>query len=85
MVVNATPIGLSGDDVPMDPASLRAGTLVFDLVYRRGMTPWVLRARARGLPAADGMAMLVEQGALSFTRWFGVEPDREAMYAAVRA
>lgn len=84
MVVNATPIGLSGDEVPIDPAILRAGTLVFDLVYRRGMTPWILRARARGLAATDGMAMLVEQGALSFTRWFGVEPDREAMYAAVR-
>jgi shikimate dehydrogenase len=33
--------------------------------------------------AADGLPMLLEQGALSFQRWFGVEPDREAMRRAL--
>jgi shikimate dehydrogenase len=83
MVVNATPIGLRDDAVPIDPAQLPAHTLVYDLVYRRGSTPWVIRARARGLKADDGLRMLVEQGALAFLRWFGVEPDREAMWRAV--
>jgi shikimate dehydrogenase len=50
-----------------------------DLVYRRGATPWVKAARKRGIRAADGLPMLIEQGALSFQRWFGREPDREAM------
>jgi shikimate dehydrogenase len=83
LVVNATPIGLRDDAVPIDPAILAAPTLVFDLVYRRGLTPWVVRARARGLRAEDGLGMLVEQGALAFTRWFGVDPDRRAMWDAV--
>jgi shikimate dehydrogenase len=83
LVVNATPLGLKGEDGPVDPASLRPGTRVFDLVYRRGLTPWVIRARARGLAAEDGLGMLVEQGALAFTRWFGIEPDRRAMWDAV--
>jgi shikimate dehydrogenase len=83
LVVNATPIGQHDDGMPIDPSALAPGTHVFDLVYRRGLTPWVLRARARGLPAADGMRMLVEQGALAFTRWFGVEPDRDAMMSAL--
>jgi shikimate dehydrogenase len=83
LVVNATPIGLRGDEVPVDPSLLRPGTLVFDLAYRRGLTPWVLRARARGLSAEDGLGMLVEQGALAFTRWFGIEPDRRVMREAV--
>lgn len=82
MVVNATPIGLRDDAIPVDPTTLPAKTRVFDLVYRRGLTPWVIRARAAGLPAEDGLAMLVEQGALSFTRWFGMEPDRRAMWEA---
>jgi len=58
---------------------------VVDLVYRRdgSPTPWVRLARARGLRATDGLPMLVEQGALAFERWFGVAPDREAMWAAV--
>jgi shikimate 5-dehydrogenase len=27
--------------------------------------------------------MLVEQGALAFERWFGIAPDRDAMWNAV--
>ena len=32
----------------------------------------------------DGLPMLIEQGALAFERWFGVAPDREEMWRAVR-
>lgn len=85
MIVNATPIGLRDDDVPIEPSTLAPGTRVFDLVYRRGLTPWVIRARAHGLPAEDGLGMLVEQGALAFTRWFGLEPNRSVMWEAVAA
>jgi shikimate dehydrogenase len=84
LVVNATPLGLADDAVPVPPAALRRGVTVVDLVYRRGETPWVRQARARGLRAADGLAMLIEQGALAFERWFGVPPDRDVMWAAVR-
>ena len=83
LVVNSTTVGLRTDDVPFHPAILARGTAVLDLVYRPGETPWVRLARARGLRAGDGLAMLVEQGALAFERWFGVAPDREAMWAAV--
>ena len=61
----------------------RRRTAVLDLVYRRGLTPWVRQARARGLRASDGLTMLVEQGALAFERWFGVAPDRDVMWEAV--
>jgi shikimate dehydrogenase len=84
LVVNATPVGLHGNDLPLDPALLPDGADVFDLTYRRGETPWVHACRARGLRAADGLAMLVEQGALAFERWFGTMPDRDAMWRAVR-
>ena len=84
LVVNATPIGLHGDALPVDPAAIPPGASALDLVYRRGETPWVHACRARGLRAADGLAMLIEQGALSFERWLGVAPDREVMWRAVR-
>jgi shikimate dehydrogenase len=84
LVVNATPIGLSGNDYPIDPSLLPANADVLDLTYRRGETPWVHGCRARGLRAADGLAMLVEQGALAFERWFGAIPDRDAMWKAAR-
>jgi shikimate dehydrogenase len=83
LVVNATPIGLHGDELPVEPSRLPAAVDVFDLVYRRGATPWVRGCRARGLRAEDGLSMLVEQGALSFERWFGMTPDRRVMREAV--
>jgi len=84
LVVNATSVGLRDDDLPIDLSTLRSDAAVLDLVYRRGETAWVRAARARRLRAADGLVMLVEQGAAAFERWFGFAPDRDAMWAAVR-
>jgi shikimate dehydrogenase len=83
LVVNATPLGLADDAIPIDPARLDARTAVLDLVYRRGGTPWVRAAIRAGLRAADGTGVLLEQGALAFERWFGISPDREAMRLAL--
>jgi len=79
LVVNATPIGQHDDEHPLDVKLIPPTAAVMDLVYRRGGTPWVKAARRRGNRAADGLPMLLEQGALAFQRWFGLEPDREAM------
>lgn len=85
LAVNATPLGLNGDAMPLDPAAIPENACVLDLVYRRGLTPWVRACRARGLRAADGQGMLLEQGALAFTRWFAVAPDRDAMRRALQS
>jgi shikimate dehydrogenase len=80
LVVNATPVGQREAEQPMDVGIIPKTAAVMDLVYRRGGgTPWVKAARKRGNPAADGLPMLLEQGALSFQRWFGIEPNREVM------
>lgn len=83
LIVNATPIGQRDDAMPLDPSLVRRGTAVLDLVYRRGETAWVRALRANGNTARDGMTMLLEQGALSFRRWFGIDPDRNAMRRAL--
>ena len=84
LVVNATPVGLHDDGVPVPIEALPREAAVFDLVYRSHETAWVRAARHAGHRAADGEGMLVEQGALSFERWFGIEPDRNAMWHALR-
>jgi shikimate dehydrogenase len=84
LVVNATPLGLGpGDVLPVPIEALPAAAAVYDLVYAPARTRWVRAARAAGHPAEDGLGMLVEQGALAFRRWFGREPDRAAMWAAL--
>ena len=85
IVVNATPIGLTDDSMPLDPSAMPAGAAAMDLVYRPGETAWVRALRARGHLACDGLPMLIAQGALAFERWFGFEPDRSAMWEAARA
>lgn len=87
LVVNATSVGLhdvrGASPFPLDPAFIAPESAVVDLVYRAGETAWVRAARARGHRACDGLPMVVEQGALAFERWFGVTPDRAAMWSAV--
>ncbi len=86
LVVNTTPIGMRDEQVPFNPAVLRAGAACLDLVYRKtGPTPFVQLARAQGRRADDGLGMLIGQGARAFERWFGLTADRDAMWAAVRA
>lgn len=83
IVVNATSVGMADDGMPCPIEFLTPGTAVLDLVYRPDETRWVREARAAGYDATDGLGVLLEQGALSFEWWLGVEPDREAMRAAL--
>jgi shikimate dehydrogenase len=79
LIVNATPVGQQDESQPIDVELIPKSAAVLDLVYKRGGTAWVKAARQKGIRSADGLPMLLEQGALSFQRWFGKEPDREAM------
>lgn len=85
VVVNATPVGMTSDTHPIPLTHLRRDAAVMDLVYRPGETAWVRAARAAGHPAADGLEMLIAQGAHAFERWFGVPPDVACMRAALAA
>ncbi len=81
LVVNATKLGLREDDpLPVDLGTLSCAA-VFDLVYAPGRTSWVRRAEACGIPARDGLSMLVHQAALSLECWF---PGRTPPLARMR-
>jgi shikimate dehydrogenase len=85
VVVNATPVGLHGEATPVPIEWLRRDAAVMDLAYRVGETPWVRAAHAAGHRAADGLEMLIAQGARAFEWWFGIAPDREVMRRALGA
>jgi len=78
LLVNTTPVGMS-PNVDASPwpegVRMREGMAVYDLIYNPRETKLVRDARAAGLPAITGLGMLVEQAALAFTRWTGVEVD----------
>ena len=86
LVVNATPVGMTGDPgIPLDADLLHAGQLVVDLVYIPAVTPLVAAARDRGASAVNGLGMLIHQAALAFQHWTGLDPPLEAMSAAAVA
>jgi shikimate dehydrogenase len=83
LAVNATTVGMidAGMTIPVD--EMRGAATVFDLVYVPAETPLVRAARARGLRAANGAEMLIQQAAIAFERWTGVGGMADVMRAAV--
>jgi shikimate dehydrogenase len=86
LIVNTTPVGMIPhiDASPWPRGiSFPEGAAIYDLVYNPVVTTLVADARRAGLIAVTGLGMLVEQAALSFERWTGVEAPRVAMREVV--
>jgi len=86
LLVNATSLGWHPGETPVALPYLDllpASAVVADLTYRD--TDLLLAARARGLETADGLSMLVHQGARAFELWTGSPAPVETMLAAARA
>ncbi|HZY18917.1 MAG TPA: shikimate dehydrogenase [Ramlibacter sp.] len=84
IVVNATASSLGGDAVPVDARVLRPGTLAYDMMYGTAAQGFLDWARAHGAVGRDGLGMLVEQAAESFTVWRGVQPPTAGVLADLR-
>jgi shikimate dehydrogenase len=84
VVVQATPVGMKpGDVCPLPPDAFRVGQWAFDLVYHIPETVFMRAARQGGATAANGLGMLLHQGARAFTIWTGRDADVEAMRRAL--
>lgn len=86
LIVQATTLGMAGGTTVDWPLHLcRSTTIIADIVYRPLETGLLSAARARGLAAADGLGMLIHQGARAFELWFGVRPDTAKARARLEA
>lgn len=82
IVVNATSIGLPPDTAAcpaIDFDTLRATTIVADVIPNPPRTPFLRHAEARGCTTLDGLGMLVNQGVRGIELWTGLTPDRATM------
>jgi shikimate dehydrogenase len=88
LIINATSVGLHGDESPL-PADVLArfntDTFVYDLIYNPSQTHLLIQARAMGLRTANGLSLLLHQGALAFTLWTNRSAPLEIMRAALMA
>lgn len=85
LLINATTVGMRRQneiDSVINLDGLAKQTVVYDLVYNRP-TRLVQQARRRGCLAANGLSMLVYQGAESFRLWWHRQPPIAVMRKAV--
>ncbi|MFH0731384.1 MAG: shikimate dehydrogenase [Candidatus Omnitrophota bacterium] len=84
LIVNATPLGMKKTDpLPINPKLLRKGLAVYDLVYNPSPTKLVKAAKAKGVNAANGLGMLLYQGAEAFKLWTRRKAPVEVMKQAL--
>jgi shikimate dehydrogenase len=83
LAVNATTVGMIDPGSAFNVELLQPIATVFDLVYVPAETPLVAAARDRGLRAANGSEMLIQQAAIAFERWTGVGGMADVMRTAV--
>lgn len=84
LLLNSTSLGMKGEIFEELPwRKLKAGAVVYDIVYRRPDTPLVTTAREYGHLAADGLGMLIAQGEDAFRIWTGRECPAGVMKQAI--
>lgn len=78
LIINASPLGMAGQPpLVFDFTHAPPDSVVYDIVTHPVDTPLLQAARARGLPAIDGLAMLIGQAAAAFEKFFGMAPPRQ--------
>lgn len=86
LLLNATSLGLKASDPsPLEEAkfALRQARHVYDMIYRPAETPLLRAAKAAGCQTANGLGMLLYQGAQALEIWTGKFAPVEVMRAAL--
>ncbi len=84
LIINATSIGMKRSDPDVVPQRLiEPYHLVYDMVYSPARTRLIANAEAQGAKSANGLGMLLWQGAMAFEFWFNREAPVEAMRAGL--
>jgi shikimate dehydrogenase len=84
LIVNCTALGMKpGDASPIRSALIEPRHLVYDTIYVAHRTPLLIAADKARATGANGLAMLLHQGALSFECWFQREAPLDVMRTAL--
>ena len=85
LLVNCISVGALSDADQLFPAGTDCSNLfVYDTNYQPRETPLLRAARRAGARAANGLSMLLHQGAEAFTIWTGRPAPLEAMRDALK-
>ena len=83
IVINATALGLRPEDPPpIDAGYLPSGWKVYDMIYNPSTTAFLHCSRNCKLLGANGLSMLIHQGARALEIWSQSKVDVDAMKTA---
>ena len=86
LLVNATSVGLKpGEALPITREMFRPELAVYDTIYRPAETELIRQASDAGAKFANGLSMLLHQGAKSFEIWTKRKAPLAVMRRALRA
>ena len=85
VLVNATSVGMDGDETPVPQTALHDDLAVLDAVYSPMETRLLREAATTGATTIDGGWMLLYQGVAAFERWTDRAAPVEVMNEALRA
>jgi shikimate dehydrogenase len=86
LIVNSTPVGMyptTDDSVLSIPDVFVKDQIVFDLIYNPVKTKFLQLAESKNAITINGLNMLVQQAAKSFTLWTGNEFPTEKVYKSL--
>lgn len=82
LIINCTSVGMkTSDPSPLPSSLIQPHLMIYDTIYTARRTRLMQAADEAGARSANGLSMLLHQGALSFEIWF----NREAPIAEMRA
>ncbi len=85
LVINGTAASLSGKVPPLPGDILSDNALAYDLMYANQPTAFMNWASANGVArVSDGLGMLIEQAAESFSIWLDKKPDTQVVIEELR-
>ncbi|MBC2606566.1 shikimate dehydrogenase [Pelagicoccus albus] len=86
LLVNATSLGLKPDDpTPIPESKIPENAYCFDMIYNPPTTKLMEIVRLKGGTTANGLGMLVHQGAKALSIWTGQDAPSEIMQEAAEA
>lgn len=84
LVINATSLGMKRTDPRLVPAAIITPDLmVYDMIYRPAVTRLLEDAHAAGARTANGLSLLLHQGALSLEIWLNRSAPLDVMRRAL--
>ncbi len=85
LLINGTSIGMAPkvDLTPVPRSCLKASMIVFDTIYNPLKTRLLKDAQEQGCATISGVEMFLQQAAVQFTLWTGLEAPIEIMRSAI--